>query len=186
METVLITGSLSLTAATILAIGAWIVARSDQPAEHPGADETWSPAALAGEPCAVDAEEAAAIAAATDRIVATVAAAAAEVPDELAPHPDDRRVLAGDWRDLIRPEPAPQLLADLDVEPARVLPIVPGRIPTPGPKPRPGHQPRHLDLGDGETTVEWVAPGWMPPIGARRLALITGDTQRMQAVPDGR
>lgn len=187
MTQTLTVAGLLLAAAAILAAFVGIV-RSDRPRRAPGRhSHLVTSTAPAEEPCEVDAAEQAALDAATERVVATVAAAAAEMPAGLAPEPVDvLRTLSPRWHDLVTPPEQPQLFADLNVEPRDLLPIVPGRVTAFRPWAAPGHQPRHLDLGDGETTVEWVLPGWMPPIGARRLALLFDDTQSIVAVPDGR
>jgi len=92
-------------------------------------------------------------------VAATVIAAASEVPADLAPQPDDdRRGLSPLWHQMVRQPAVPELA------------VTPGR-----------YIGRHH-----EDTVEWVLPGYMPPIGKRRLAALLDDTRDLREVLDGR
>ncbi|GLH97382.1 hypothetical protein [Phytohabitans aurantiacus] len=108
---------------------------------------------------------------------------------------DDRRVVAGGWRDLIQPPAVDDLAASIveahvaTVHPGEPCTDVDGRcVAVTGPDlavlteaaaavppiVRGRYRGHHR-----EDTVELhvVPDGWMPPVGARRLAAILGDTQ---------
>jgi hypothetical protein len=178
MSTFLITAGLTLAASAVLAAFVAIVRRNGETAPI-GATADWSPTTdrAAAEECEIDAEEQAALAAATERALAVVAEAAAEMPAGLTVDPVDvLRTLSPDWRDLIA-RVVPELAVD-------GLPVLPGHGPFSGHQPTcPGCVEVALERYESrhhEDTVEIKPAGWMPPIGARRIALLT-DTQPFSA-----